>query len=169
MADVVFVCVSDDMERAEALAEMFSSGGCSVHEGTLNNAALCLSGAAIVVWSPLAMKSKGFLTAAERAIEEGKAVFVCFCDPPAQIADVPCFDLRAWDGDPKHQMLDSLFFTVDRFAASNRDDLAVEDSEGLPLAEGWTADLPGTPLSQTQPSVQRLVAVEPLEAEAFVF
>jgi hypothetical protein len=169
MADVVFVCVREDMDRAEALAEMFAVGGCSVHEGTLNNAALCMAGAAVVVWSKLAQKSKSFLLAAEAAIEEGKAVFVCFTEPPPGIDDVPWFDLQNWNGDAKSELLNPLFFAVDHLATRNRDDLAAEDSEGLSFAEGWTADLPTTPLSQTPPAVPRLVNLEAEGAGAFVF
>ena len=168
MADVVFVVVREDMDRAEALAEIFAAGGCTVHEGTLNNAALCLAGAAIVIWSKLAAKSKGFVAAAERAIEEGKAVFVCFTDPPAGLEDVPSFDLRNWDGEAKSELLNSLFFAVDHLAAHNRDDLAVEDSESLPLGRGWTVDLPNTPLARQQPA-PRLVSVEAADAEAVAF
>lgn len=169
MADVVFVCVREDMDRAEALAEMFVAGKCSVHEGTLNRAALCLAGAAVVVWSKLAQKSRGFLNAAEAAIEEGKAVFVCFSDPPIGIDDVPWFDLRDWNGDAKSEVLNPLFFAVDHLATHNRDDLAVEDSEGIAHAEGWIADLPTVPLSQVQPVVPRLVNLEAESADAFAF
>jgi len=169
MADVVLLCVREDMDRAEALAQMFAAGGCSVHEGTLNNAALCLSGAAVVVWSKLAMKSRGFLTAAEKAIAEGKAVFAGFADPPAEIDEVPWFDLRAWDGDPKSEMLNGIFFAVDHLATHNRDALAAEDSEGLPLGGGWTADLPTTPLSQARLVLLRPVNSEAESADAFAF
>ncbi|MFT3729482.1 MAG: hypothetical protein QM759_16785 [Terricaulis sp.] len=169
MADVVFVCVRDDMDRAEALAEMFAAGGCSVHEGTLNNAALCLAGAAVVVWSKLATKSKSFLSAAEKAIEEGKAVFVCFSEPPQGIDEVPWFDLREWDGDAKSELLNPLFFAVDHLASHNRDDLAAEDAVGLPMAEGWTADLPSTPLTDAKPPAPRLLSLEPESADALAF
>lgn len=169
MADVVFVCVREDMDRAEALAEMFASGGCTVHEGTLNNAAMCLAGAAVVVWSKLALKSKSFVATAEKAIEEGKAVFVCFAEPPPGIEDLPCFDLREWDGEPKSEALNPVFFAVDHLATHNRDQLAAEDSEGLSYAEGWTADLPSTPLSDAKPPAPRLLSLEAEGADAFAF
>jgi hypothetical protein len=147
MADVVFLCVREDVDRAEALAEMFISGGCTVYEGAFNNAALCLAGAAVVVWSKLAMKSRDFLAAAESAISEGKAVFACFSEAPSSISDIPNFDLSSWNGDATSEALNPLFFTVDRLATLNRDDLAVNDSEGLPMAQGWTAELPSSPIS----------------------
>jgi hypothetical protein len=147
MADVIFVCVREDVDRAEALAEMFISGGCTVHEGAFNNAALCLAGAAVVVWSKLAMKSRDFLAAAESAIAEGKAVFACFSEAPSSVSDIPNFDLSSWNGEANSEHLNPLFFTVDRLAALNRDDLAANDSEGMPMAEGWTAELPSTPIS----------------------
>jgi len=166
MADVVFVCVREDIDRAEALAQMFAEGGCTIHEGGFNSAALCLSGAAVVVWSKLAAKSSGFLCAAERAVAEGKAVFACFSEAPPAIGELPSFDLRNWNGDPKSEDLNLLFFTVDRLAALNRDDLACEDSEGLPLADGWTAALPSTPIREhPKLAPARVVA---LKAEAVV-
>jgi len=162
MADVVFVCVDVDVDRAEALAEMFAAGGLSVHQGKFTNAALCLAGAAVVVWSKLAMKSRGFIAAAERAIAEGKAVFACFNPAPSAIEEIPNFDLGDWNGDPESEALNNLFFAVDRLAMTNRDHLAVEDSEGLPMAEGWTAALPLTPLAHDQPRLRptHIVAVD---------
>jgi hypothetical protein len=160
MADIVFVCVREDIECAGVLAQMFSDGGCSVHQGAFSSAALCLAGAAVVVWSKASMKSRSFLAAAERSIAEGKAVFVCFSEPPAAVAEIPSFDLRDWKGDPNSRRLDGIFFTVDRLVTLNRDDLAASDSQGAPLADGWTADLPVTPLSHAQPPAPRLVAVD---------
>jgi len=166
MADVLFVFVREDAARAQALAALFAAADHEVGDGPVDNAALELCGAGVVLWSRAAIGSKPFLAAAQRALDSGKGVVASLGQPPPAwvVGNAPTFDLSGWTGDPDDERLDPLFMAVDYRVASNRDELAgVQPLEGA-LA-GWTADLPMSPSGVDAPAqeVETPLEVLPLE------
>ncbi|MGE0743097.1 MAG: hypothetical protein AB7O98_17300 [Hyphomonadaceae bacterium] len=114
MADVLLVCVRDDMARAEVLAEIFEDAGFSTAGAPFDEAALEACAASVVVVSEAALASPGFVAVAERAIESGTALIACLCDAPlSHIGDAPVFDLSRWRGEATSGVLDPLYRSVD--------------------------------------------------------
>jgi hypothetical protein len=116
MADVLFVCVRADIERAEALADMFEAAGFSVDGAPSDDADVKGASAAIILWSRSSLRSREFLTTAQRYIDAGNALIACLSDPPpvADVNGAQVFDLSAWNGDPDDALIDPLFRAVDR-------------------------------------------------------
>jgi hypothetical protein len=113
MADVVMVCVREDIERAEALAEMFDDFGFSVSD-VADDETLRWCGAGVVVWTDAAKASVGLSAAVERVMASGKGVVLNFTNAVAPDGAALCFDMTAWNGDPDDVSLDRLFFALDR-------------------------------------------------------
>jgi hypothetical protein len=115
MADVLMVCVRQDVVRAKALAEMFLSAGFSIGDSHASDAALRSSAAAILVWSHASVRSASFRDASRRAIRTGKALIVNLISPssrPARIGCSPIFDLSRWGGAPDDVVLGPLRHAV---------------------------------------------------------
>lgn len=119
MADVVLMCVREDIERAEALAETFDAFGFSVSDKA-DDESLRDCAAGVVVWSDAALASSVFVAAAQRAMETRKGVVLSLsrAEPPEGARF--CFDLTEWNGDPDDESLDHLFFTLDRMVIAAR-------------------------------------------------
>jgi len=116
MADVVFVCVRGDLERAEILAEMLVDGGFSI--GADADKDLAGASAAVLIWSKRASRSSEFRAAARRALQSRKAVIANFLTVPPETIGAPMCDLRDWDGDPDHPALDPFLHAVDRMVTA---------------------------------------------------
>jgi hypothetical protein len=146
MADVLFVFVKEDAAEAQTLATMFAAADHEIGNGPVDNAAIELCGAVVVLWSRAAIASKSFLTSAQRALDSGKGVVASLGQPPPAwvVGYAPTFDLSRWTGDRNDEDIDPLFMAVDYRVNSNRDDLAGGASLPGHLA-GWTADLPDSP------------------------
>ncbi|MBS0384959.1 MAG: hypothetical protein JSS00_06385 [Proteobacteria bacterium] len=146
MADVLFVFVREDAARAQALAALFAAAGHEIGDGLIDNAALELCGAGVVLWSRAAINSQAFLATAQRVLDSGKGVVASLGQPPPAwvVGHAPTYDLSQWRGDPGEDLLDALFMAVDYRVTANRDDLAA-DEDLAPHLAGWTADLPTAP------------------------
>lgn len=146
MADVLIVFVREDAARAQALGALFAAADHEIGDGLIDNAALELCGAGVVLWSRAAVGSKSFLATAQRVLDSGKGVVASVGQPPPAwvVGHAPIYDISQWRGDPDDDLLDSLFMAVDYRVASNRDELAADEPLAAHLA-GWTADLPASP------------------------
>lgn len=150
MSDVLIVCVRQDVPRAETLAAMFDAAGFSISDDPFDEGALKTCGAAVVIWSEASEFSRGFLAAAQRAMDAGKAVIACSVGAPEldpkQVISV--FDISEWDGADDDAALDSLFFTVDRMVMMARDSRVAADlgdkQKPDAVAAGWLSELPVT-------------------------
>lgn len=166
MADVHFVFVREDAPRAQALAALFAAANHDIGDGPIDNAALELCGATIVLWSRFAISSKSFLAAAQRVLNSGKGVVASLGQPPPAwvVGHAPIYDLSQWNGDPDHDVLDPLFMAVDYRVTANRDDLAGDQPLEAHLA-GWVADLPMSPsgVDEPKPETKRAQEILPLE------
>lgn len=134
MADVLFVCVREDVAQAEALAEMFHAVGFSIGDSAFNMHA---HGACVVIWTPAAVRSRAFRIAAERALRAPNTVLATLGPPPTPFerTTVPMFDLSGWGGDRDDALLDPLFFFVERMvvAAREADLLVIERKGAMPV------------------------------------
>lgn len=166
MSDVLFVFVREDAQRAQALAALFAAADHEICDGPIDNAALELCGAGVVLWSRFAIASKSFLAAAQRVLDSGKGVVASLGQPPPAwvVGHAPTYDLSQWNGDPDHEVLDPLFMAVDYRVNANRDELAGEQPLEAHLA-GWTADLPTSPSGVEAPEPKVAVAQEILPLE----
>jgi len=166
MSDVLFVFVREDAQHAQALAALFAAADHDIGDGPIDNAALELCGAGVVLWSRTAIASKSFLAAAQRVLDSGKGVVASLGQaPPAWVVGhAPIYDLSQWNGDPDHEVLDPLFMTVDYRVNANRDELAGEQPLEAHLA-GWTADLPTSPSGVDEPALEVAPALEILPLE----
>ena len=146
MADVLFVFVREDAARAQALAALFAAADHEIGDGAIDNAALELCGASVVLWSRSAITSKSFLATAQRVLDSGKGVVASLGQPPPAwvVGNAPTFDLSRWTGDSDDEVLDPMFMAVDYRVNANRDDLASDQPLEGNLA-GWVADLPMSP------------------------
>jgi hypothetical protein len=123
MSDIIFVCVSADLDLAEALADVFETAGHTIGDDEENAAAT------IVLWSHASRRSRAFLDAAKRATDDGTALVVSRDALPAgSIEGAPVFDLADWDGDPDSAIIDPLFNAVDRKLIIARSDSTAADS-----------------------------------------
>jgi hypothetical protein len=119
MADIVLMCVREDIERAEALAETFDAFGFSV-SGSADDDGLRTCATCVVIWSVAASASPIFVAAAQRALETRKGVVLSLSHAQAFEDALFCFDLTDWNGDPDDELLDHLFFTLDRMVIAAR-------------------------------------------------
>lgn len=166
MADVLFVFVREDAARAQALAALFAAADHEIGDGPIDNAALELCGAGVVLWSRAAIGSKSFLATAQRVLDSGKGVVASLGQPPPAwvVGNAPTFDLSRWTGDSDDEVLDPLFMAVDYRVNTNRDELASDQPLEGNLA-GWVADLPMSPsgVDAPKPEVAPAQEVLPLE------
>lgn len=170
MADVLMICVRQDVPRAEALAEMFDAAGFSVGDDVHDQAAFARCGAAVVVWSRIASHSQGFLSAVSRAMKAGKAVFAIGSGalPPGDAPPARVFDLADWQGESDDAILDSLFFTIDRLVMIARAEQAEADlaqGDTPKAAASWLADLPAEREARGQSAVREIVLAAPRTPE----
>ena len=95
MADVLFVFVREDTQRAQALAALFAAANHDIGDGPIDSAALELCGASVVLWSRFAIASKSFLAAAQRVLDSGKGVVASLGQPPPAwvVGHAPIYDL----------------------------------------------------------------------------
>lgn len=174
MADVLMICVRQDVPRAEALAEMFDAAGFSIGDNVQDDAALARCGAAVVVWSRIASHSQGFLSAVSRAMKAGKAVFAIGPGalPPGDAPPSRVFDLADWEGEGDDAILDSLFFTIDRLVMLARAEQAEVDlAEGdapEAVAASWLAELPAERETRGRGGVREIVLGAPRKARAMM-
>lgn len=141
MTDVLLVCVREDVERANALAEMIEAVGFT----TDNFSDEALDGAAVVlaIWSPAAGASERFREATLRAARAGKALIASFFVlPPPFAKGAPVISLRNWRGDSADATLDPLFLEIDQRirAARNVESAqapAQSHDEDLPAYFAW--------------------------------
>jgi hypothetical protein len=106
MADLVFVCVREDVAYAEALAEMFDAEGFSIGARAGDAAAV-----RVLLWSPEACQSRAFHRAATAALAVGPVLVASVGTTPAApegVEAVNVFDLLDWDGDPESRALTPL-------------------------------------------------------------
>jgi len=166
MADVLFVFVREDTQRAQALAALFAAANHDIGDSAVDNAALELCGASVVLWSRFAIASKSFLAAAQRVLDSGKGVVASLGQPPPAwvVGHAPIYDLSQWNVDPEHDVLDPLFMAVDYRVTANRDELAGVEPLEDHLA-GWTADLPMSPSGVDEPKREAAAALEILPLE----
>jgi hypothetical protein len=139
MADVLLVCVRHDIERAEALAEMFDDFGFSVSD-VADDDTLRWCGAGVVVWTEAAKASAELGAAVARVMATGKGVVLNFTDTAAPEGAALCFDMTDWNGDPDDASLDRMFFALDRMMIAAR---ASRPADWQPPAEKPVAQLPG--------------------------
>jgi len=119
MADVVMVCVREDVGRAEQLADMFDDFGFSVSCDASDDA-LARCGAGVVVWTDAATASPALKEAIARVMASGKGVAVTFAGADAPPGAALAFDLTGWSGDPEDPALDPMFFALDRMVVAAR-------------------------------------------------
>ncbi|MFZ2031002.1 MAG: hypothetical protein WAU68_11880 [Vitreimonas sp.] len=166
MADVLFVFVREDAARAQALAALFAAADHEIGDGPIDNAALELCGAGVVLWSRAAVASKSFLAAAQRVLDAGKGVVASLGQPPPAwvVGNAPIFDLSRWTGDGDDEILDPMFMAVDYRVNTNRDELASDQPLEGNLT-GWIADLPTSPsgLDEPKPEIASPQEILPLE------
>lgn len=95
MADVLLVCVREDVVFAQGLADALDARGLSVGD----NRAMESGGVGLVVISRAALKSPTFVDAAESVLNTCDCVIVCrdMSLPPEATGDVAVFE--TWDGD----------------------------------------------------------------------
>lgn len=177
MADLIFLAIRTDLERAATLAHALGGAGLSI-ESPFSAEALESCGAVVVVWSRAASRCEEFVESAQAAIGSGKAMIACLNWPGAEMETAaPCFDLSAWRGDLGADALDDFFYAVySKAVAARRDDEAEEALEeddllAAPEAESavialwdapparedsakfalaWSSDLPDKPLAVPQ-------------------
>lgn len=113
MSDVVFVCVREDVPRAEALAAIFDGGGFSIGDFQSDACAY----AHVVLWSEAASRCPAFGDALDRATSTGQAVIATF-EKSATPDEEGAFDLSDWDGGVDSELLDRLFDAVERKVAT---------------------------------------------------
>lgn len=104
MADVLLVCVREDVVFAQGLADALDARGYSVGD----NRALENGGVGLVVISRAALKSPAFVDAAESVLNACDSVIVCrgMRLPPEATGDVAVFDLE--DGADESAVDDAL-------------------------------------------------------------
>ncbi len=119
MSDVVMVCVREDIERAEQLADMFDDFAFSVSDD-VSDEALARCGAGVVVWTDAAAASAVLAEVTARVMASGKGVALNFSGAPAPEGAALSYDLSAWSGDPEDPELDAMFFALDRMVVAAR-------------------------------------------------
>jgi hypothetical protein len=155
MTDVAFVCVHENLPTAEALADLFERGGFSVGDDAVEDATVI-----VALLSVPAMRSRAFLTAAERAQRAGKLILASVDgDAPERIGAAAVLDISAWNGEPDSEAVDALFFAVDRMVTVARlaarngrtepDAIVIEPAFTPPLVEArapWRKSAASSPM-----------------------
>jgi hypothetical protein len=121
MAEIILVCVSNDLPQAEGLAEMFEGAGYVVRDDVFNDVTLARAAAGVLVLSRAAFACERFRDAAQRLLDAEKAVVACL--DPGQgdpLGDATRIDLSGWYGQARDPMLDPLLMAVDRARADGR-------------------------------------------------
>src|SRR5262249_47927907 len=113
------ICVGDDVVLAEALAEAFSAAGFSIDEQG-SDATLAHVSAGLLLWSKAAIRTPAFRSAAQAAIDSGKAVIahVTGAALPPIVRASPVFDLSRWNGDPEAPVLDQIAQAVEQLVSA---------------------------------------------------
>ena len=145
MADLAFVCVREDVRQTEALAAMFAAAGFSIGDAPRKDNEIAGIGAAVIIWSDAAVRSRPFVQSAQLMMDAERAVIVSLVRPApsyATVGDVRVFDLSRWRGDPDDHALDTLFFAVDHLVKEAQDKAAATH-----LGAEWTAPLPSGSIS----------------------
>lgn len=119
MSDLIFVCVSPDLDLADALADVFETAGHSIGDSEDE------AHATIVILSHASRRSRAFLETAKRVAGAGKALVVSR-EGMESIEGAPIFNLASWDGDPDSELINPLFDAVDRKLIHARAGLAPE-------------------------------------------
>jgi hypothetical protein len=157
MADVVLMCVRSDIERAEALAEMFDDFGFSVSDCT-DDTTLRGCGAGVVLWSEAARTSAELAAVVARVMATGKGVVLNFTREVAPEGAALCFDLTAWNGDPDDAALDRMFFAMDRMIVAARAGRLARVSAATAPARTTVEPLPVKPRAAPAPALRTMAA-----------
>jgi hypothetical protein len=100
MADVHFICMRDASARVERLARLMEARGWSIG-GPPDNDLIALGAAAgLVVWSDAAIRSRPFLTAAQRLAGKGLILRLVDAPLPDSLRFWPAIDLLDWTSEP---------------------------------------------------------------------
>lgn len=95
MADVLFVCVREDLDIAEALAGIIDEAGFSIDASAVSDASISNNYAVVALLSQAALYEPSFRRAVERASRAEKAVIASLMGPTSFAA----FDLSRWNGE----------------------------------------------------------------------
>jgi hypothetical protein len=157
VADIVFVCVRQDLECAEALANAFENVGFSI-EPCFSEEAMTRSGAGVILISAASARCDAFVETAQAVIESGKAVVVSLV-PAKGRADKArqAFDLSEWDGDPDDGALAPIICAIDDLVLAA--DAACALEVDLPYA-------PAAARSTASPNIEIQQAAPPILAKA---
>lgn len=161
MADVRFLCVCQDVDRAEQLAETFEASGLSVASGDED------ADVTILLWSESAAQSRPFLRAASAACPD--TTLIASLTPGVIHPNV--FDLSAWDSSKERALVRAAHKLTSHSDAEEtlRLPLAPE-----PVAEPVIAQAPRHPTTSgwrdvdPQPPYRRIGAALALGLIAFV-
>jgi hypothetical protein len=121
MAEIILVCVSNDLPQAEGLAEMFAGAGYVVRDDVFNDLSVARAAAGVLVLSRAAVACERFRDAAQRLLDADKAVIACLDpDQHGPLGEAPVIDISTWYGEAKDPLLDPLVMAVDRARAAAR-------------------------------------------------
>lgn len=160
MADVRFLCVYQDVDRAEQLAETFEASGLSVASG--DEAA----DVTILLWSESAAQSRPFLRAASAACPD--TTLIASLTPGVIHPNV--FDLSAWDSSKER----ALVRAVQKITSHADAETSVLPLAPVPMAEPVTTRAPRQPVTSgwrdvdPQPPYRRIGAALALGLIAFL-
>lgn len=189
MSSVHFVCVGEDLDCAEALADVFDEAGLSVAD---DGATMADDDVAVLVWSEASARSPGFMNTAQQMMDEGRAVIASFVSiADASNIGAPVFDLSDWNLKSHNEpALVPLIYAAERLmpsanegetaAMADVEDATFEDVDDAPLEmdtpveesaaqsapAGWTFGVPPKPAPEPrvepepEPEPEPLVAAE---------
>lgn len=119
MADVLIICVRENLSEAEAIGQMLDAAGFNIGEDAVNDASLRACGAAVIVWSRNSVYCSTFAEATARAIVSGKAVIArLYPELAPHNLGAPTIELSHWNGDSEAPELDPLLYAVDRMVTA---------------------------------------------------
>lgn len=116
MADVLMVCVREDVACAEQLADIFDARGLSIGD----DRDIEEGGVGLVLISPAALRCTAFIEAAERVLNAGEAIAVRVDTAINEdaLGDVAVFDLSDWDGAEEDSVAQALVAEIERLRAA---------------------------------------------------
>jgi len=118
MADLLFVCVHDDLPSAEALADVFEAGGFTISDSASD---IEDAGAVLVLCSAASLSSRVFLDTAARADRLGNAIVINVDgDAPRRINGFKVLDISKWNGEADSDVIDPLFRAVNSLVIASR-------------------------------------------------